>query len=35
VLEQELAAGRLPPGSRAALIGFGVGLSWAATIAAF
>jgi 3-oxoacyl-[acyl-carrier-protein] synthase-3 len=35
VLEQELAAGRLPPGSRAALLGFGVGLSWAGALVTF
>lgn len=32
VLENELDAGRLAPGSRIALIGFGVGLSWAAAL---
>ena len=32
VLEQELAAGRLPKGSRVALLGFGVGLSWAGAL---
>jgi 3-oxoacyl-[acyl-carrier-protein] synthase-3 len=35
VLEEELAAGRLPPGSRVALLGFGVGLSWAAALVSF
>lgn len=35
VLEQELAAGRLVPGSRAALLGFGVGLSWAGALVTF
>ncbi len=35
VLEQEMAAGRLRPGSRAALLGFGVGLSWAGAIVTF
>lgn len=35
VLEQELAAGRLSPGSRAALLGFGVGLSWAGALVSF
>lgn len=35
VLEQELAAGRLAPGSRAALLGFGVGLSWAGALVTF
>lgn len=32
-LEQELGSGRLVQGSRVALVGFGVGLSWAAGIA--
>lgn len=32
VLEQELAAGRLSSGSRIALLGFGVGLSWAGAV---
>lgn len=32
VLEQELEAGRLSPGSRIALLGFGVGLSWAGAL---
>ncbi len=35
VLEQELAAGRLQPGMRVALLGFGVGLSWAGAIVSF
>lgn len=35
VLEQELEAGRLPSGSRVALLGFGVGLSWAAGLVSF
>lgn len=35
VLEHELAAGRLLPGSRAALLGFGVGLSWAGALVTF
>lgn len=35
VLEQEMAAGRLQPGSHAALLGFGVGLSWAGAIVTF
>ncbi|EZP55132.1 3-oxoacyl-[acyl-carrier-protein] synthase 3 [Sphingomonas sp. RIT328] len=35
VLEQEWAAGRLRPGSKAALIGFGVGLSWAGALVGF
>lgn len=35
VIEQELAAGRLRPGSRAMLLGFGVGLSWAGTLVRF
>jgi 3-oxoacyl-[acyl-carrier-protein] synthase-3 len=35
VLEQELKAGRLQVGSRAALFGFGVGLSWAAALVSF
>jgi 3-oxoacyl-[acyl-carrier-protein] synthase III len=35
VLEQEMAAGRLPRGARAALLGFGVGLSWAGAIVTF
>ncbi len=35
VLEQELEAGRLPAGSRAALLGFGVGLSWAGAVITF
>lgn len=35
VLEQELAAGRLARGSRVALLGFGVGLSWAAALVSF
>lgn len=32
VLEQEIAAGRLSSGSRIALLGFGVGLSWAGAL---
>lgn len=32
VLEQETTAGRLGPGSRIALLGFGVGLSWAGAV---
>jgi 3-oxoacyl-[acyl-carrier-protein] synthase-3 len=35
VLEQEMAAGRVTVGSRVALIGFGVGLSWAGTLLGF
>ncbi len=35
VIEQELAAGRLQQGSRAVLLGFGVGLSWAGTLVRF
>ncbi|WP_212742984.1 ketoacyl-ACP synthase III [Sphingomonas sp. 2SG] len=35
VLEQELAAGRITTGSRVALIGFGVGLSWAGALVGF
>jgi len=35
VLEQELAAGRLRPGTCAALLGFGVGLSWAGALVSF
>jgi 3-oxoacyl-[acyl-carrier-protein] synthase III len=35
VIEQEFEAGRLAPGSRAALLGFGVGLSWAGAIITF
>ncbi len=35
VIEQELAAGRLPSGSRAILLGFGVGLSWAGALVRF
>lgn len=35
VIEQELERGRLAPGSRAALLGFGVGLSWAGTLVTF
>ena len=35
VLEQELAAGRLRPGMRVALLGFGVGLSWAGALVSF
>jgi 3-oxoacyl-[acyl-carrier-protein] synthase-3 len=34
-LEQERLAGRLAPGTTAVLVGFGVGLSWAATTARF
>ncbi|WP_037487761.1 ketoacyl-ACP synthase III [Sphingomonas phyllosphaerae] len=35
VLEQEIASGRLGEGSRVALLGFGVGLSWAGAIVTF
>ena len=35
VLERELSAGNLPPGSRVALLGFGVGLSWAGAVVKF
>jgi 3-oxoacyl-[acyl-carrier-protein] synthase-3 len=35
VLEQEMAAGRLPARSRAVLLGFGVGLSWAGALVTF
>jgi len=35
VLEQEMAAGRLVPGSKVALLGFGVGLSWAGALVTF
>ena len=35
VLEQEIDAGRLHAGSRVALLGFGVGLSWAGGIITF
>lgn len=35
VLEEEMQAGRLAPGSTVALLGFGVGLSWAGAILQF
>lgn len=35
VLEQEMANGKLPPCSQVALIGFGVGLSWAGALVRF
>lgn len=35
VIEQEMAAGRLMHGSRAILLGFGVGLSWAGAMVRF
>jgi 3-oxoacyl-[acyl-carrier-protein] synthase-3 len=35
VLEQEMDAGRLRPGAQVALIGFGVGLSWAGALVGF
>lgn len=35
VLEEQLSTGGLPRGSRAALLGFGVGLSWAAALVSF